>query len=102
MPKANHGLVVPGESMPIVLKRRSLTGMLRFMRGKATFANLQEEFFYGQVQEKAEQLEERLNELHDAVEKAVGLLNNVTAADDGTFQDSDDLQEALAELNKVL
>jgi hypothetical protein len=66
------------------------------------FQTLAADLSYTEIIDRAEVLEERLIELHDAVEKAVGLLNNVTAADDGTFQDSDDLQEALAELNKVL
>lgn len=59
-----------------------------------------------ELEQKLEEQEQawakRLNEMQDGIERAVFRLNEVTAEDDGTFQSSDALHEALAELNKVL
>lgn len=100
MPKANQG---PIEG-PILVKvtHRSLPSMLRYIRGTLAFENMGTELVYQEIIAKAEKLEARLNEQQDAIEKAIGLLNEVTPADDGTFTDSDHLQEALAVLNRVL
>jgi hypothetical protein len=48
--------------------------------------------------ERAKVLEERLTELHDAVERAVELLNSESQYGRG----GEDMEAALAELNKVL
>lgn len=95
MPKVNHG-PEPKAAPP------SLVVILTALRDSYVFLRPEMAHRYELAIDRAEVLEERLTELHDAVEKAIEHLNEVTADDDGTFSDSDNLQEALATLNKVL
>lgn len=89
MPKTSHGpapkLAPP--SLVILLKRVRNTGdpLVQFAQ------------FEGCI-ERAEVLEERLIDLHDAVEKAIGLLNEEAS----NHELGRNVESALAELNKVL
>lgn len=97
MPKVSHG-PEPKAAPP------SLSLLLREMRESNPFSFHYVDMIGGleSAVTLAETLEARLTELHDAVEFSIGKLNEVTAADDGTFADSDTLHEALARLNRVL
>ena len=96
MPKTSHG---PIEG-PILVKitHRNLPSMLRYVRGKLAFEDMGAEMVYQEIIAKAEKLEDRLHELHDAVEKALERLN-----EDAVLHElGRKTEEALAELNKVL
>lgn len=91
MPKANHG-PEPKAAPP------SLVILLKEIEDHPFAADLWLKV-HGAT-ERAEVLEERLTELHDAVEKAINLLNQ---REDVISTERENLTEdALAELNKVL
>ncbi len=92
MPKANHGPEPKTAPPSLVVLLTSLSKDFPFLFGEQALL-MQTSI------DRAEVLEERLHELHDAVEKAIERLH---AIGDGEVEAEDGLQEALAELNKVL
>lgn len=93
MPKVNHG-PEPKAAPP------SLVVLLKEIEDRPFAADLW--LKVSSAVERAEALEERLNELHDAIEKAIGTLNQASAADEHSNVHSDACEEALATLNRVL
>ena len=95
MPKTSHGPEPKAGPTSLVV-------MLRGLRGSVTFRTLGADLGYTDAIKRAEVLEERLVDLHDAVEKAIGHLNER----DGQFKYEGKgehlVEEALATLNKVL
>lgn len=93
MPKTSHG-PTPVEAPP------SLVVLLNGLRDSYVFLRPEMAHRYEVCIDRAEVLEERLNDLHDAVEKAIGLLNEESMHNVGSGLGY--METALAELNKVL
>lgn len=85
--------------MEVKVSHHSLVSMLKGLRGRVDFNFMENELYYQECVAKAEKLEDRLHELHDAVEETIERLHRVG---DGEVEAEDGLQVAIAELNKVL
>lgn len=101
MPKVNHGPEPKAAPPSLVVLLNSLNEDLPFLFG-------QQALLMRQVIDRAEVLEERLNDLHDAVEKAIQHLNESEFIDstgnggpDGHVA-HEQMNEVLAVLNRVL
>jgi hypothetical protein len=76
----------------------SLVALLRALRDSYVFLRPEMAHRYETAIDRAVELEARLNELHDAIERSIELLNSESKYG----RDGNDMESALAELNKVL